>query len=408
MAAAEPVPGAEVEARVRTAVAKYLERFHLSPSLVDADALAAEALRRSEETGSTAWLEDWLSRELLRAKWAFAPTDARPDPAARYGLPFDPVFPRFLNYTDTHTGRNQQAFDFVMPVGTPIRAAREGVVARVVDGFTKGGPDPHWGDLANIVDVLHGDGTFASYVHLSPGIPVKEGERVSRGQLIASSGQTGFSGAPHLHFAVHRNESDGWQSIPIRFGRPGSEGFVPEVGTYVGFPPTPNVELALHTDGGPVRPGVLVSARSGERARIRVEARPPGGPTRDVTQHPRLQLISMTPWNLEVVGAGEVVFRPMGESPTGVGPRPRPRGGRRVLPERGAAGERAREGAVPAPRPTAGRRRRARLERLPPLPGPHLKTPTNPGLMTALPPTEGAGYDEASAARLPRSARLRC
>lgn len=314
-AAAEPVPGAAVEARVRTAVVKYLERSHLSPNLVDADALAADARRRSEETGSTVWLEDWLSRELSRAEWAFAPTDARPDPAARYGLPFEPVFPRYLNDTDTHTGRHQHAFDFVMPVGTPVWAAREGVVARVVDGFTKGGDDPALGKFANVVYVLHGDGTFASYVHLSPGIPVKEGERVSRGQVIASSGQTGFSAAPHLHFAVTRNGPDGPQSIPIRFGRPQTEGFVPKIGTYVGFLPTPTIELALYTDGGPVRPGTFVSVRSGERARIRVEAKPPGGPARDVTQHPRLQLVSMTPWNLEVVGPGEVVFRPMKEFP---------------------------------------------------------------------------------------------
>ncbi|MGH7288853.1 MAG: M23 family metallopeptidase [Myxococcota bacterium] len=309
------MPGSEVEARVRAAVVKFLERSHYSPNLVDADALAAEARRRSEETGSTAWLEDWLSRELFRAEWAFAPNDARPDPAARYGLPFDPVLPRYLNDTDTHTGSNLHAFDFVMPVGTPVRAAREGVVARVVDGFTEGGPDPALARFGNVVFVLHGDGTFASYVHLAPGIPVKEGERVSRGQVIASSGQTGYSGAPHLHFAVHRKGPDGPQSIPIRFGRPGGEGFLPKVGTYVGFPPTPNIELLLYTDGGLVRSGALVSARSGERARIRVEARPPGGPARDVTQHPRLQLVSMTPWNLEVVGPGEVVFRPMGEFP---------------------------------------------------------------------------------------------
>jgi murein DD-endopeptidase MepM/ murein hydrolase activator NlpD len=163
--------------------------------------------------------------------------------------------------------------------------------------------------------VLHTDGTFASYVHLSPGIPVKEGERVSRGQGIGSSGHTGYSGAPHLHFAVHRNGPDGPHSIPIRFGLPNTEGFVPKLATWVGFPPTPNVELALYTDAGPVAPGTFVSARSGERARIRVEVRPPRAAPRDVTAHPRLQLVSMTPWNLDVVGPGEVVLRPMKQFP---------------------------------------------------------------------------------------------
>jgi murein DD-endopeptidase MepM/ murein hydrolase activator NlpD len=311
---------AEVEARVRAVVAKHLAGLHLRPDLVDADALAAAARRRSEETGSTVGLDDWLARELTRAVWAFAPTDARSDPAARYGLPFDPVFPRYLENTDTHSGRHQHAFDFVMPVGTSIRAAREGVVARVVDGFTKGGRDPSLAPFANLVLVLHSDGTFTSYVHLSKGIPVKEGQRVSRGQVLGSSGNTGYSGAPHLHFAVERNGPDGPQSIPFRFGRPGGEGFRPEIGTWVGFPPTPTIELALYADDVLVRPGAVVAARSGESASIRVETRRPGAPARDVTRHPRLQLVSMTPWNLAVVGPGAVVFRPTEEFPPEWGP----------------------------------------------------------------------------------------
>jgi murein DD-endopeptidase MepM/ murein hydrolase activator NlpD len=315
--AAGAVSAAEVEARVRRTVVEHLASGHLPEDLVDADALAAEARRRSEGAGSTVGLDDWLARELRRAEWAFAPTDARPDPATRYGLPFDPAFPRFLQNTDTHDDPSlRHALDFVLPVGTPVRAARDGVVARVVDGFSKGGRDRALARSANAVHVLHDDGTFASYVHLSLGIPVEEGQRVARGQRIGSSGNTGYSGAPHLHFAVSHNGLDGPRSIPVRFGAQGSAGFVPKLATWVGFPPRPTVELALYSDGALVRPGSVVSARSGERARIRVEVRTAGGQTRDVTAHPRLQLVSMTPWNLDVVGPGEVVLRPMDQFPS--------------------------------------------------------------------------------------------
>jgi murein DD-endopeptidase MepM/ murein hydrolase activator NlpD len=246
--------------------------------------------------------------------WAFAPKDARPHPSTRYGLPFDPVFPRYLTYTDTHTGRNRHALDFVLPTGTPVWAAREGVVARVVDGFTEGGLDPALMNSANLVAVLHADGTFALYVHLSPGIPVKEGERVARGQVIGASGHTGFSSGPHLHFVVCRNGVDGVTSIPFRFGAPGTAGFVPKIGSYVGFPPRPTIELALYdASGKPIRPGVALPVRAGDETRIRVEARPTGAAARDVTGHPRLFLVSMTPWNLDVLGPGELAFRPMAQ-----------------------------------------------------------------------------------------------
>lgn len=320
-AAAARASGPELEAQVRAEVAERLAQLHYRPNLVDADALAAQARHRAEEAGSTAGLDEWLAGELLHAFLAFAPDSARPDPATRYGLPFDPVFPRFLAQGAggrySHTGREHYAFDFVMPVGTPVRAAREGVVGRVVDGFTEGGADPKLARFSNAVIVLHGDGTFASYAHLSPGIPVREGERVSRGQVLASSGQTGWAGIPHLHFSVERKDHGGGGAgtIPILFGPPKSRGFVPEQGQWVGAPPRPTLDLVVYVDGEAVLPGSTRTARTGQRSRIRVEARSPGGALRDVTTHPDLQLVSMTPWNVDVAGPGELVFRAMEEFP---------------------------------------------------------------------------------------------
>ena len=315
--AAQPARPSDVAAWARKEIASWRARFHTGPAAADADALAAEAARRAEAGAGSAFLAHWLQEELQRSVYAFAPRNAVHDPNERYALPFDPLIPRILGQGPggeySHTGANQHAFDFVMPVGTPVRAAREGVVGRVVDGFTKGGKDPALKPYANLVHVLHADGSFAAYVHLSPGIAVKEGERVARGQVIARSGQTGFSGAPHLHFAVERVDEDGLRhsSLPIRFGRRGHPGFVPKQEDWVGFPPKPTLELALYADGRKTSAGQLVPGRSGQKVSVRVEALPPGAPPRDVTAHPKLQLVAMTPWNLEIVGPGEAVFRPM-------------------------------------------------------------------------------------------------
>lgn len=315
LTAAAPRSASQAEAWVRAEAERYRARFHYSAEVIDAQTLAARARLRVEETGSTAGLDDWLDDELKRSVLAFAPADARPDPDARYGLPFDPVFPRHLGQgpggTYSHTGEDYHAFDFVMPIGTEVRAARQGVVVRVIDGFTKGGDDRALAGLANSIIVLHEDGTFATYAHLSRGIPVKEGERVSRGQALARSGQTGWTTAPHLHFVVHHKEGDQVPSVPIRFGRPGGPGFVPKEGAFVGFPPTPTIDLVLYADGALVRTGDWVPTRAGASAHIRVEAKAPNGLVRDVTRHPRLHLVSMTPWNLEVTGSDEIAIRPM-------------------------------------------------------------------------------------------------
>jgi len=71
----------------------------------------------------------------------------------------------------------------------------------------------------NYVMIRHDDGTLGHYCHLQKdGICVEPGQRVNAGQVIAHSGNTGFSSGPHLHFCVFKTK-DGKErvSIPIKF-----------------------------------------------------------------------------------------------------------------------------------------------------------------------------------------------
>ena len=119
----------------------------------------------------------------------------------------------------SHTGLEQFAIDFLMQEGTPIHAARGGVVARLEESNSIGCWKDGCGRYANYVVILHDDGTTGEYYHLEKdGVLVELGERVRTGQLIALSGNTGHTTVPHLHFAVYRAvEWGNTQSVPVRF-----------------------------------------------------------------------------------------------------------------------------------------------------------------------------------------------
>jgi murein DD-endopeptidase MepM/ murein hydrolase activator NlpD len=118
----------------------------------------------------------------------------------------------------SHFGaRSRYAMDIAMPEGTPIIAARGGVVVKTENAQTGRGTDPS----GNFVRVLHDDGTMGVYLHLKRGsVNVREGQRVAVGSALALSGNTGNSSGPHLHFVVQRNTGLGLVSIPYQFNQP--------------------------------------------------------------------------------------------------------------------------------------------------------------------------------------------
>ena len=115
------------------------------------------------------------------------------------------------------TPKGRYAMDIAMPEGTPILAARSGLVVSIENNQSGRGNNPS----GNFVRILHDDGTMGVYLHLMRGsVSAQPGQRVAVGGAIARSGNTGNSTGPHLHFVVQRNVGLALQSIPYEFNQP--------------------------------------------------------------------------------------------------------------------------------------------------------------------------------------------
>ena len=150
------------------------------------------------------------------------PLDYLPDEINYYppfplGLQF-PISQGFDNDQTHSEPPNQYAVDIVMPIGTPILAARSGRIMDMEDNFHGGAQQERYMTRSNQVRILHDDGTMAVYAHLQPNsIRVRKGVNVKRGQWIANSGNTGYSSGPHLHFVIQLNAGMSLESLPFRF-----------------------------------------------------------------------------------------------------------------------------------------------------------------------------------------------
>ena len=160
-----------------------------------------------------------LAPKNSRQSWSYAYTakstlgafDAVHDAKARYRLPYREGTSHAVGQAPggpltTHTTpESENAIDIDMPEGTPVLAARDGLVVETRDQFTEGRPDKALLAKANRVRILHADGTIASYAHLKPrGVAVAVGQDVKAGDLIGYSGATGYVQGPHLHLVVTR------------------------------------------------------------------------------------------------------------------------------------------------------------------------------------------------------------
>ena len=140
-------------------------------------------------------------------------------PLQGQGLRVDQGFDGRFSHSDP---QNRYALDFAADIGTPVMAARGGVVMQVESDFAQAGlSEEQYGGRANFVRIVHDDGTMALYAHLQPdGALVGVGQKVRQGQQIGLSGNTGFTSGPHLHFAVQVNRGMRLESIPFRMRGP--------------------------------------------------------------------------------------------------------------------------------------------------------------------------------------------
>lgn len=174
------------------------------------------------------------------------------------------------------------AIDFAMPTGTAIYAAGSGTVGYAIVDNRTCNPNTHGGvagcqeagysNSGTRIRIDHPDGRRSIYMHLSA-IRVSTGARVTAGQLIGYSGNTGISTGPHLHY--HENNSSGSPIDPgvlvgcqgsstVRYENPqalegstvsnGGYGCVPRPSTAVpwspgGGVPSLGATVAQHKDG---------------------------------------------------------------------------------------------------------------------------------------------------------------
>ncbi len=116
---------------------------------------------------------------------------------ASFGLRINP----FLRILRPHGG-----VDYTVPEGTPVFATADGVVASVTTRLVSTG-------VSVVID--HGNGYETTYNHLASGsVRLRRGESVRRYDVIARTGNTGQSLAPHLHYEVRHN---GMRVDPIHY-----------------------------------------------------------------------------------------------------------------------------------------------------------------------------------------------
>ena len=94
------------------------------------------------------------------------------------------------------TMKSHQGVDYSIGEGSSVFATADGVVKEISDKNST---------LGKTIIIDHGNGYQTSYSHLLESL-VKRGQQVNRGDVIALSGNSGLSLAPHLHYEVRYND----------------------------------------------------------------------------------------------------------------------------------------------------------------------------------------------------------
>ena len=164
----------------------------LASARIDLDKMLRQA--RIQRQGYMALLDTLAEREdVLAHVPSIRPVDIG-WLSSRYGKRHDP----FTGKMAFHRG-----LDFSVPAGSPVRATADGVIRSVKNDR----------GLVRVITIDHGNRLTTRYAHLSQWL-VKQGDRVRRGDIIAKSGSSGRSTAPHLHYEI---SADGRHTDPLPF-----------------------------------------------------------------------------------------------------------------------------------------------------------------------------------------------
>ena len=98
----------------------------------------------------------------------------------------------------TYNNKPHNGIDYACPIGTPVLASDDGIVMTVGDATTGYG---------KYIILCHIDGSGTVYAHLDT-IYFRQWQSVKKGEVIGTSGNTGNSTGPHLHFEYRRKAND--------------------------------------------------------------------------------------------------------------------------------------------------------------------------------------------------------
>lgn len=159
---------------------------------------------------------DWTRLDTAVAKYAYVNNTTNnfdvqefPVNGGKIIKPFDGNYPVTSPFGMRENPENpgsrefHPGIDFGLPLGTPVKAAADGVV--VLAG--------EYGGYGRAVVIRHTEGLSTVYGHLSE-VKVEEGKKVKQGEVIGLSGSTGRSTGPHLHFEVRK---DGQPVDPLQY-----------------------------------------------------------------------------------------------------------------------------------------------------------------------------------------------
>ena len=123
----------------------------------------------------------------------------------KYKLPIPKDLLQRVDRTSSpaHLGKLRNAIDFIVDEETPVLAAADGIVTSVKDSSNTGGSNPIYWNHTNFIVIMHSNGEYSRYDHLSYNSSmVKVGQYVRADEEIARVGMTGYTYLPHLHFQV--------------------------------------------------------------------------------------------------------------------------------------------------------------------------------------------------------------